>query len=214
MAYPRETGIRVSASFPAVSERTPWDWHSSNPALPLRGLTRERLSTLDARSHVALSACYGPLEPFGRRCADGFTRLLPAGSGHSRQDQTNLGHGAPRRSDDTEAIGSSKHSPVDGDKQTVSHGAARLLAGCFGRVRRDDWLIIPFSGRRTIEQSCPGPSGLPVTDEAKGNRACRRSGGRTTSGKLAPRDPCGMVKATLLEVEPRSGSNPPRHKAG
>ena len=42
---PRETGIRVSASFPAVAERTHWNWSSSNPALPMRGLTRERLST-------------------------------------------------------------------------------------------------------------------------------------------------------------------------
>ena len=47
----------------------------------------------------------------------------------------------------------------------------------FGRVRRDARLIIPSSGRRTIEQLCPGPSGLPVTDEAKANSACRRSGG-------------------------------------
>src|SRR6516165_70334 len=31
--------------FPAVAERTHWDWSSSNPALPVRGLTRERLST-------------------------------------------------------------------------------------------------------------------------------------------------------------------------
>src|SRR5262249_44743746 len=45
-ADPRETGIRVSASFPEVTERTHWDWSSSNPALPMRGLTRERLSTL------------------------------------------------------------------------------------------------------------------------------------------------------------------------
>src|SRR6476659_4483869 len=52
---PRETGIRVSAPFPAVTEHTPWDWSSSNPALPMRGLTRERLSTLDAGSHIASS---------------------------------------------------------------------------------------------------------------------------------------------------------------
>src|SRR5262249_54330902 len=103
MAYPRETGIRVSASFPAVIEHTHWDWSSSNPALPLRGLTRERLSALDAGSHVASSAGCCPLDPFGRRSADRFTRLLPAGSGLSRQDQTNLGHGAPLRSDDTDA---------------------------------------------------------------------------------------------------------------
>jgi len=93
-AQPRETGIRVSASFPAVIEPTHWDWSSSNPALPLRGLTRERLSTRDAGSHVASSACYCPLDPFGRRSADRFTRPLPAGSGLSRQDQTNLCHGA------------------------------------------------------------------------------------------------------------------------
>ena len=93
-ADPRETGIRVSASFPAAVGHTHWDWSSSNPALPLRGLTRERLSALDAGPHVASSACYCPLNPFGRRSADRFTRLLPAGSGHSRQDQTNLCHGA------------------------------------------------------------------------------------------------------------------------
>src|SRR5436309_4764409 len=62
---PREAGIRVSASFPAVTEHTHWNWSSSNPALPMRGLTRERLSTLDAGSHVASSACYCPLAPFG-----------------------------------------------------------------------------------------------------------------------------------------------------
>ena len=100
MADPRETGIRVSASFPAVIEPTHWDWSSSNPALPMRGLTRERLSALDAGPHDASSACCCPLDPFGRRSADRFTRLLPAGSGNSRQDQTNLCHGAPiRRSD-------------------------------------------------------------------------------------------------------------------
>ena len=103
MAYPRETGIRVSASFPAVIEPTHWDWSSRNPALPLRGLTRERLSALDAGPHDASSACCGPLDPLGRRSADRLTRLLPAGSELSRQDQTNLCHGAPRRSDDTEA---------------------------------------------------------------------------------------------------------------
>src|SRR5271157_1357157 len=81
MAYPRETGIRVSASFPAVIEPTHWDWSSSNPALPMRGLTRERLSALDAGPHDASSACCCPLDPFGRRLADRFTRLLPAGSG-------------------------------------------------------------------------------------------------------------------------------------
>ena len=102
-AHPRGTGIRVSASFPAAVGHTHWDWSSSNPALPLRGLTRERLSARDAGPHVASSACYCPLDPFGRRSADRFTRLLPAGSGHSRQDQTNLYHGAPLRSDDTEA---------------------------------------------------------------------------------------------------------------
>ena len=102
-AEPRETGIRVSASFPAVIEPTHWDWSSSNPALPMRGLTRERLSALDAGPHDASSACCCPLDPFGRRLADRFTRLLPAGSGHSRQDQTNLNHGAPLRSDDTDA---------------------------------------------------------------------------------------------------------------
>ena len=101
--HPRETGIRVSASFPAAVGHTHWDWSSSNPALLLRGLTRERLSALDAGPHVASSACCGPLNPFGRRSADRLTRLLPAGSGLSRQDQTNLCHGAPRRSDDTEA---------------------------------------------------------------------------------------------------------------
>ena len=100
---PRETGIRVSASFPAAVGHTHWDWSSSNPALPLRGLTRERLSALDAGPHVASSACYCPPNPFGRRSADRFTRLLPAGSGLSRQDRTNLCHGAPLRSDDTEA---------------------------------------------------------------------------------------------------------------
>ena len=42
---PREAGIRVSAPFPAVAGRTHWNWSSSNPALPMRGLTRERLST-------------------------------------------------------------------------------------------------------------------------------------------------------------------------
>src|SRR5262249_43957880 len=62
---PRETGIRVSASFPAVAERTHWDWGSSNPALPMRGLTRERLSALDAGPHAASSACCFPLAPFG-----------------------------------------------------------------------------------------------------------------------------------------------------
>src|SRR5262245_56311733 len=62
---PRETGIRVSASFPSVAERTHWDWGSSNQALPMRGLTRERLLTGDAGSHVASSACYCPLAPFG-----------------------------------------------------------------------------------------------------------------------------------------------------
>src|SRR5262245_61372605 len=103
-AHPRETGIRVSASFPAAVGHTHWDWGSSNPALPLRGLTCERLSALDAGPHVASSACCCPPNPFGRRSADRLTRLLPAGSGLSRQDQTNLGHGAPRRSDDTEAI--------------------------------------------------------------------------------------------------------------
>src|SRR5271166_5150202 len=81
MAYPRETGIRVSASFPAVIEPTHWDWSSSNPALPMRGLTRERLSALDAGPRDASSACCCPLDPFGRRLADRFTRLLPAGSG-------------------------------------------------------------------------------------------------------------------------------------
>ena len=101
MADPRETGIRVLASFPAAVGHTHWDWSSSSPALPLRGLTRERLSALDAGPHVASSACYCPLNPFGRRSADRFTRLLPAGSGLSRQDQTNLYHGAPLRSDDT-----------------------------------------------------------------------------------------------------------------
>ena len=55
---------------------------------------------------------------------------------------------------------------------------------------------------------------LTRTDEAKGNRACRRSGGRTASGTLAPRDPRGMVKARLLEVQSRSGSKTPRHNAG
>ena len=102
-AHPRETGIRVSASFPTAVGHTHWDWSSSNPALPLRGLTRERLSALDAGPHVASSACYCPPNPFGRRSADRITRLLPAGSGLSRQDQTNLCHGAPRRSDDTDA---------------------------------------------------------------------------------------------------------------
>ena len=96
--HPRETGIRVSASFPAAVGHTHWDWSSSNPALPLRGLTRERLSALDAGPHVASSACYCPPNPFGRRSADRFTRLLPAGSGLSRQDQTNLYHGALLRS--------------------------------------------------------------------------------------------------------------------
>src|SRR6516165_75270 len=38
-AHPRETGIRVSASFPTAVGHTHWDWSSSNPALPLRGLT-------------------------------------------------------------------------------------------------------------------------------------------------------------------------------
>jgi hypothetical protein len=97
MADPREAGIRVSASFPAAVGHTHWDWSSSNPALSLRGLTRERLSALDAGPHVASSACCCPLNPFGRRSADRFTRLLPAGSGLSRQDQTNLCHGAPIR---------------------------------------------------------------------------------------------------------------------
>src|SRR5262245_44703050 len=69
----------------------------------MRGLTRERLSARDAGPHVASSACCCPLNPFGRRSADRLTRLLPAGSGLSRQDQTNLGHGAPLRSDDTDA---------------------------------------------------------------------------------------------------------------
>ena len=96
---PRETGIRVAASFPAVTVHTHWNWSSSNSALPLRGLTCERLWARDAGLHVASSACYGPLNPFGRRSADRFTRLLPAGSGCSRQDQINLSHGAPRRSD-------------------------------------------------------------------------------------------------------------------
>src|SRR6516225_7536664 len=82
---------------PVVVGHTHWDWSSSNPALPLRGLTRERLSALDAGPHVASSACCCPLNPFGRRSADRFTRLLPAGSGLSRQDQTNLCHGAPLR---------------------------------------------------------------------------------------------------------------------
>jgi hypothetical protein len=35
----------LRASFPAVAGRTHWNWSSSNPALPMRGLTRERLST-------------------------------------------------------------------------------------------------------------------------------------------------------------------------
>ena len=61
---------------------------------------------------------------------------------------------------------------------------------------------------------CPGSSGLPVTDEAKGNTACRKSGGRTTSGRHAPQDPRGMVKAGLLEVQSRSGYKTPRYKAG
>ena len=102
-AHPRETGIRVSASFPTAVGHTHWDWSSSNPALPLRGLTRERLWARDAGPHVASSACCCPLNPFGRRSADRFTRLLPAGSGLYRQDQTNLYHGAPLRSDDTDA---------------------------------------------------------------------------------------------------------------
>ena len=97
----QESGF--SASFPTAVGHTHWDWSSSNPALPLRGRTRERLSALDAEPHVASSACYCPLNPFGRRSADRLTRLLPAGSGLSRQDQTNLYHGAPLRSDDTEA---------------------------------------------------------------------------------------------------------------
>ena len=59
----QESGF--SASFPAVIEPTHWDWSSSNPALPMRGLTRERLSTRDAGSHVASSACCCPLAPFG-----------------------------------------------------------------------------------------------------------------------------------------------------
>ena len=88
----QESGF--SASFPTAVGHTHWDWSSSNPALPLRGLTRERLSALDAGPHVASSACYCPPNPFGRRSADRFTRLLPAGSGLSRQDQTNLCHGA------------------------------------------------------------------------------------------------------------------------
>src|SRR5262245_39304834 len=104
MADPRETGIRVSASFPAAVGHTHWDGSSSDPALPLRGLTRERLWALDAGPHVASSAGCCPPNPFGRRSADRLTRLLPAGSGHSRQDQTNLGHGAPLRSDDTDAF--------------------------------------------------------------------------------------------------------------
>jgi hypothetical protein len=102
-AHPRETGIRGSASFPAAVGHTHWDWSSSHPALPLRGLTRERLLARDAGPHIASSACYCPLSPFGRRSADCLTRLLPAGSGLSRQDQTNLYHGAPLRSDDTDA---------------------------------------------------------------------------------------------------------------
>src|SRR6516165_1958048 len=102
-AHPRDTRIRGSASFPAAVGHTHWDWSSSNLALPLRGLPCERLWARDAGPHVASSACCCPLNPFGRRSADRFTRLLPAGSGLSRQDQTNLGHGAPRRSDDTDA---------------------------------------------------------------------------------------------------------------
>ena len=50
-----------------LTGHTHWNWSSSHPALPRRGLTRERLSTLDAGSHVASSACYCPLAPFGRR---------------------------------------------------------------------------------------------------------------------------------------------------
>ena len=38
--------------------------------------------------------------------------------------------------DDTEGIGSGNRSSVDGDKQTYSRGAARLLPGCFGRSDR------------------------------------------------------------------------------
>jgi hypothetical protein len=97
----------------------------------------------------------------------------------------------------------------------------RALADSSGRVVQysgscvvNGRLGIPFSERRALGQSCPGSSGLPATDEAKGNRACRRSGGRTASGRHAPQDPRGMVKATLLEVESRSGSNTPRHNAG
>jgi hypothetical protein len=66
-------------------------------------------------------------------------------------------------------------------------------------------LGIPFPERRTLGQSCPGSSGLPVTDEAKGNRACRRSGERTASGTHAPRDPRGMVQAPLLEAPSERG---------
>jgi hypothetical protein len=124
--HPRETGIRVSASFPAAVGHTHWDWSSSDPALPLRGLTRERLSALDAGPHVASSACYCPLNLFGRRSADRFTRLLPAGSGHSRQDQTNLGHGAPIRRSHRSAQVAVACSPENGSSGREYHGRWHL----------------------------------------------------------------------------------------
>ena len=86
------TVIRTNCTNCSGCERL--HWSSSNPALPMRGLTRERLSALHAGPQVASSACCCPLNPFGRRSADRFTRLLPAGSGVPRQDQTNLCHGA------------------------------------------------------------------------------------------------------------------------
>src|SRR5262249_44137024 len=60
-----EAGIRVSASFPAVAERTHWDWGSSNPALPMRGLTRSDSRSLDARPYAASPTCCFPPVPFG-----------------------------------------------------------------------------------------------------------------------------------------------------
>src|SRR5262249_5085146 len=74
---PPEAGIRVSASFPAVIEHTHWDWGSSHPALPMRGLTRSGSRSLDARPYAASPTCCFPPLPFGAGRCDVLSAFFP-----------------------------------------------------------------------------------------------------------------------------------------